>query len=154
MTDHVLSVKRILIVEDDADVRMTTAEALLDVGYQVDCAADGQEALWHIEQNRHSLPGLIICDLTMPRMDGLQFLTWMWGQRDLPDIPTLVVTGSGRSVVTLEAGAFIVGSLSKPFAMDTLLETVARYVMPEIPDHRSAAGPNGAPALTSGIPNL
>ncbi|MBC7545009.1 MAG: response regulator [Candidatus Sericytochromatia bacterium] len=126
----IVSGDRILVVDDNIDLRTGIVEGLLSAGYRVECAADGQEAVSVIERNMLSLPDLIICNLAMPRMDGLQFLTWMWGQRALPKIPTLIVTGTGHSLTALEAGEFIIGSLIKPFALTTLLDIIARHVVP------------------------
>jgi len=62
---------RILLVEDDFAVRRTLAEVLIDEGYDVDCAANGAEAILSLGSSPR--PRVIILDLWMPYMDGLEF---------------------------------------------------------------------------------
>ncbi len=73
--------QRILIVEDEVDVRETIADALTQAGYQVSVAEDGEVGL-RLAQNEH--PDLILLDLIMPVMDGHEMLRRlrqdMWGK--------------------------------------------------------------------------
>src|SRR2546423_1557697 len=67
------SAKRILFVEDDADVRETVALVLAQEGYVVRTAENGQEALDTYERNRGKM-ALVLMDVQMPKMDGVQAL--------------------------------------------------------------------------------
>jgi len=81
----------ILIIEDDFAIRRTLAEILGDEGYDVRCAADGREGLAMLAE-RSARPKLIILDLWMPLLGGLEF---RWLQRSFAewaDIPVLVIT--------------------------------------------------------------
>ena len=62
---------RILVVEDDADVRYVVSDALQDAGYVVATAVDGTDALDQIDEHP---PDAILLDLMMPSMDGWSFL--------------------------------------------------------------------------------
>lgn len=75
------STKRILIVEDESDIREAMAEAVSDAGFLVDTATNGQEGLDNALKNR---PDLVLLDIRMPVMDGLDMLkhlrTDSWGR--------------------------------------------------------------------------
>src|SRR5512136_2532319 len=74
--------KRVLVVDDEEDIRLLYKEELTDAGYQVDLAADGPEALRKVEQAR---PDLMTVDLRMPGMDGIELLSRVRAMyRDLP----------------------------------------------------------------------
>jgi len=80
--------KRILVVEDDPSVRLTTSELLTAEGYDVSTADDGFDALLHLQQ---TIPDLILSDLNMPNMSGFELLSVV--RRRFPEI--LVVAASG-----------------------------------------------------------
>jgi CheY-like chemotaxis protein len=80
--------KRILVVEDDAGVRLTTSELLTEEGYDVSTADDGFDALLHLQK---AIPDLILSDLNMPHMSGFELLSVV--RRRFPGI--LVVAASG-----------------------------------------------------------
>ena len=84
------SSRRIIVVEDNADLRETLGRALVREGYQVNLASDGAEALCLIRERPYDLA---IIDLVMPRMDGLTMLQELRGL-GLP-LPTIVITAYG-----------------------------------------------------------
>jgi CheY-like chemotaxis protein len=119
--------KRILIVEDEADVAQTFAEVLEVAGYQTLRAANGLEGLEHLRTG--GWPSLIVLDVSMPVLDG-------WGfrreQQLMPGgtaIPVLVVTADpdGRSKASA-LGAH--GCLRKPCTVRALLDEVQRLCGP------------------------
>jgi CheY-like chemotaxis protein len=116
-----ISEKRILVVEDDA----ITSDALKMVleleGYQVDCAANGQEALKHLQQTVEK-PDLILLDLFMPVMDGKQFREEQKSHPAFSHIPVVVLSGADRET-TMDASGYIV----KPFQPDELLKAVRHH---------------------------
>ncbi len=115
---------RILLVEDDADVRGTLAELLEEEGYEVVCATNGEEAL--AELASPSAPSAILLDLAMPVMDGWAFRRRQRSDPRLAAIPTVVISanlpGDPGGVGRLGADAL----LSKPFDLDQLVETLQR----------------------------
>jgi CheY-like chemotaxis protein len=79
---------RVLVVEDDATVRLTISKVLYDEGYDVSTANDGFDALSHLQQ---AIPDLMLSDLNMPQMSGFELLSVV--RRRFPKI--LVVASSG-----------------------------------------------------------
>lgn len=135
---------RILVVDDDLDVRETLADVLSDAGYEVHVAEHGGEALAVLRAAR-DLPGLILLDLAMPVMDGWQFRAEQRRDAMLAEIP--VVTFSARDEHIADA----VERLRKPVALSALLEVAARFcgslddrpssdVPPRAPSNRSDGG--------------
>lgn len=85
--------KRILVVDDEADVRAYLSLALEDVGFEVTTAADGLDAL---EKARQNPPDLISLDLVMPRHSGARCYHDLQKDKSLAKIPVLIVTGHAR----------------------------------------------------------
>jgi two-component system, chemotaxis family, chemotaxis protein CheY len=118
----------VLIVEDDADLRDIELQLLGFHGWPAYAAADGIEGLKALREHR---PSLILLDLAMPRMDGVQFRT---AQRQLPDrrlanVPVVVVSAvhdAPRYKTALNAAEVLV----KPFDPDRLLRAVESHVRP------------------------
>jgi CheY-like chemotaxis protein len=85
--------KRVLVVDDEQDVRDYLQTALEDAGFQVETACDGMEALEAVRKNP---PDLISLDLVMPRHSGAKFYRELQKDKELHKIPVLVVTGHAR----------------------------------------------------------
>ncbi len=115
---------RILVVEDDSDLRSSLAEVLQDEGYEVSCATDGEDALRQLEDAPN--PSAILLDLTMPRMDGWTFRSLQRQDPRLARIPTVVISAAygndPRNVASLAPDAF----LSKPFDLGNLIDALKR----------------------------
>ena len=114
----------ILLVEDDFDVREALAETLRDVGYAVDCASDGVQALDYLRGGGR--PGLILLDLMMPRMSGSEFRMPQKVDPDLSHVPVVLLTADARideKARALEAA----GAIRKPINLDELLTTIERF---------------------------
>ena len=110
---------RILVVDDDADIRQLLRELLERIGYTVDEAEDGKTALRKLFANA---PSLVILDVTMPELDGYQTLERI---RDLSDVPVLMLTARTQElekVRGLSAGAD--DYVAKPFGRQELLARV------------------------------
>jgi DNA-binding response OmpR family regulator len=110
---------RILVVDDDADIRLLLRELLERAGYAVDEAQDGREALRTLFTTP---PALVILDVTMPDMDGYQTLERI---RDLSEVPVLMLTARTQElekVRGLAAGAD--DYVAKPFGRQELLARV------------------------------
>jgi CheY-like chemotaxis protein len=115
----------ILVAEDYADVRMMM-KILLEVhGYTVVEASDGYEA---VEMARLHNPDLILLDLAMPSMDGLEAVSAIRKLDEFADVPIVAVTAYGDIYHdrAIEAGCTAV--VAKPLDFDTLKPLVERYL--------------------------
>jgi two-component system, OmpR family, response regulator MprA len=115
---------RVLVVDDDPEIREIVATALEDDGYTVETASDGVDALRKVSEHE---PDAVILDAMMPIMSGWEFLA-TWRTRPAEHrAPVLVVSAVRDWRTALDAGAQ--GYLSKPFDLDALeaaLESVLR----------------------------
>jgi two-component system chemotaxis response regulator CheY len=120
---------RILVVEDSNVLQMYYAQIFAKIAtYQVSFAKNGREALDHIEKN--GLPDVVVLDINMPVMDGLEFLGHFKGSRNKPPTRVIIVTTEGREddyKRGLEAGAS--AYLKKPFTPEMLVKLVQGLLM-------------------------
>lgn len=126
--------ERILVVEDDDDIREAMQEALACEGFHVDVAKDGLDALGQLDAGGAGAP-LILLDMMMPKMDGEAFLKALRGRPALADAPVVVISGNAAArekASSLHAAACLV----KPFELEELLGLVRRLT--------GAAAPGGA----------
>jgi CheY-like chemotaxis protein len=86
------SAAQVLVVEDDEDLRTLLVEVLKSEDYSVATAANGLEALTWLR--RHAAPALILLDLMMPVMSGLEFRASQLADRSLAEIPVIVLSAS------------------------------------------------------------
>lgn len=117
----------VLIVEDDDETRRLLAEWLEQEGYPVIEARDGREGLTALVGHR---PGIVLLDLRMPRMDGLQFRRAQRCLHDhlLADVPIVVVSGVDDADAQAAAmGA--TGVLRKPIDRETLVHAIASRII-------------------------
>lgn len=120
--------QRVLVIEDNEDIREAVAESLEDAGYGVWLAANGAIAIGELRASS-DLPCLILLDLMMPVMDGAQFLREMRQDPRLSALPVIVVTADGNA--TAKAATLgTQGGLRKPIQLNELLSTVSRYAQP------------------------
>jgi two-component system OmpR family response regulator len=112
--------KRVLVVDDDPDMRRAINEVLVDQGLRVDLAGDGREAL---DRARGAAPALVILDITLPIVDGFTVADEL--RQRFGVLPILAITADGRAPQKARrVGAY--AYLRKPFELDDLLATVAR----------------------------
>ena len=114
----------ILIVDDNPDVRASTAQILELEGYPTATAANGADALAYLRGN--PLPRLILLDLRMPVMDGWEFRRQQRQDPALAAIPVAVLSGADATEQRgdpMDAVRYLV----KPVPLAGLLELVARY---------------------------
>jgi CheY-like chemotaxis protein len=81
--------KKILIVDDEPDVCTYLSRLFEEHGYQVTCAADGNEAMQAVEKDK---PDLISLDLSMPQQSGVRFYRELRARPELSDLPVIFVT--------------------------------------------------------------
>jgi CheY-like chemotaxis protein len=112
-------VSRILVIDDDSDIREVVGEALRFAGHEVATARDGREGL---AQCRIFRPSLILLDLMMPGMNGWEFRAAQQRDPALAGIPVLVVTALGH-----DPDIQVSAVLAKPFRLEDLLAQVRRF---------------------------
>jgi len=113
---------KILIAEDERDIRDLIGFTLQFAGYQVILAADGQEAL---EMALKEIPSLILMDVRMPRMSGYEACRRIKAEPTLKDIPIVFLSAKGQeSEIRLGMDAGAVEYVVKPFAPAELVERV------------------------------
>jgi len=109
--------KRILIVEDNSDLRRMFKTALSLAGFDVDEAGDGLEALRVVEERR---PDLVVLDLVLRALDGLSVQQELAARAATANIPIVIVTGSTIDTDNVDVACV----LRKPVMPDELIRTV------------------------------
>lgn len=110
---------RVLVIDDDLDIRECLADVLETAGYEVYTAPNGLEGLQSVERLG---PCLVVLDLMMPVMTGQEFLRRVRSAQAFKTLPVVVVT-AGVDAQAPGADAL----LSKPFEVDDLLGLVAQH---------------------------
>jgi DNA-binding NtrC family response regulator len=110
----------ILIIDDEKSIRKTLTEILTYEGYKIDEAADGEEGLKKFKEKTYDL---ILCDIKMPKLDGIEFLEK--AKQINPDVPIIIISGHGNIETAVEAvkkGAY--DYISKPPDLNRMLITL------------------------------
>jgi len=118
-----MTASRILVVDDEADIRGLLKEILSEEGYDVDVAADAAQAR---SSRATQVPDLVLLDIWMPDTDGITLLR-EWSQTHGYDCPVVMMSGHGTVETAVEAtrlGAF--DFVEKPLSLTKLLRTVER----------------------------
>jgi CheY-like chemotaxis protein len=118
--------ERILVVDDDLDIRETLAQILEFEGFDVTCASNGREAIDRLKTVR---PGLILLDLMMPVMNGYEFRQAQKAHPEIADIPVIILSADGNVQQKAEA-AGVQAYLKKPIELDVLLSTIRQHCIP------------------------
>ncbi|MDZ7347114.1 MAG: response regulator, partial [candidate division KSB1 bacterium] len=119
-----LAKSKILIVDDERAARYGMRKALAILNAQIDECGDGEEALQQVTQLR---PDVVLCDINMPKINGLEFLRRLREMRLDAHPAVIVVTAYGSEKVAgeaMKAGAY--DYLSKPYEIDELRLIVSR----------------------------
>jgi CheY-like chemotaxis protein len=113
----------ILVVDDDADVRVLLEAYLALEGFDVLTACNGRDALLQLRDTR---PSVILLDLMMPVMDGVEFRRHQQGQPALRDIPVVCLSArhDAKQTATLLG---VAECLAKPFELDMLIAVLRRH---------------------------
>ncbi len=120
-------VKKIVVIDDSRTARQQVKATLVEFGYEVVEAVDGRDGLMKIAANADA--ALIICDINMPVMNGLELLARLRLERPDHQVPVVVLTTEAQPALlqrAKEAGAK--GWIVKPFKPHTFLATVRKLV--------------------------
>jgi DNA-binding response OmpR family regulator len=122
-----MAAKTILLVDDDFELADAVRSVLERQGYRVLMARDGHQGKQMIYEHR---PDLVILDMMMPRMGGYPVLEHFKGKADAP--PVIMITANEGSRHKMYAEILgVVDYIRKPFAMERLLEAVAKTFAPK-----------------------
>ena len=114
---------RILVVDDELQMRQMLRQALECRGHTIDEAADGREALRHFDRQR---PDLVITDLVMPEKEGIETIQAL--RRKCPEIPIIAISGGGRvgpeNYLAMAGQMGANRTFAKPFHVDEILTAV------------------------------
>jgi DNA-binding NtrC family response regulator len=140
------SKNRILIIDDEPNVRLMLETTLASVGYDVTKASDGEVALDILRSSDHHLD-LVLLDLLMPRMDGMELLRRLRSTGN--GVPVVILTAHGsipEAVEAMKLGA--IDFLAKPTTPDALrrvvAEVIARQAIPAPASPASSPAPKPA----------
>lgn len=118
------TMQKILVIDDERAIRNVLKDILSNEGFQVDEAADGEEGWKKFQAANYDL---VLCDIKMPKMDGLEFLQQATAAKQ--DIPIIMISGHGTIETAVDAvkkGAF--DYISKPPDLNRLLVTIRNAV--------------------------
>ncbi|MFN3396103.1 MAG: sigma-54-dependent transcriptional regulator [Thermodesulfovibrionales bacterium] len=119
-----MSRPKILVLDDEEIVRVSCKKCLTPEGYDVDVAANGVEGIAMTENNRYDV---ILTDLKMPDMDGMEFLAKVKERH--PDTKVIMITGYStveHAVKAMRMGAY--NYIEKPFTPDALIDAVKEAI--------------------------
>lgn len=134
-----MSIKEILVVDDEIGIRELLSEILFDEGYRVHLAENAEQARMFRQSKE---PDLVLLDIWMPDTDGLALLK-EWMAERLLTMPVVMMSGHGTIETALEATRIgAVDFLEKPIALQKLLKTVARAMQhgvaaPALPEQKA-----------------
>jgi DNA-binding NtrC family response regulator len=119
--------KRILVVDDEAQIRTMLTQMLEQEGYEIHTAENGEEGLTQV--GRYAFD-LVITDMIMPVKDGLKFIMEL--VRNYPDLKILAISGGGaikaERYLTMAGYLGNIATLEKPFKRDVLLDLVSKQL--------------------------
>ena len=118
----------VVLIVDDADATRTGLAQLLQLlGYQTEEAANGEEGLRRLRENRRI--AVVVLDLLMPEGNGFWFREQQLSDPAIADVPIIVFTGADTSDVLTQA-LKVTEVLQKPVSADVLCAAVSRYCQP------------------------
>ena len=122
---------KLLVVDDEESLLEALAVILSDAGYQVEAVTSSKAALSALQASAGQLPDLIIADIVMPEMTGLQLAEAVRKTPDLKDIPFLFISAFVSSAtedqIASQSNAAI---MRKPFEVEDLLQTIEAMCAP------------------------
>jgi DNA-binding response OmpR family regulator len=121
-----VNVATVIVIEDDPDISLLVAHKLRAAGHRVEVESDGRAGLAAVEQVQ---PDLVVLDLMMPRMNGIEVCEAMRARPELVDTPVLMLTAKAQEADLERAYAVGVDEyLQKPFSTRELVVRVERLL--------------------------
>jgi CheY-like chemotaxis protein len=118
----------VLVVDDDEVIRQLLASILTDEGYRVRSAGDAYQAIEEVSQ---ATPGLLLLDLMMPGVSGVELLTRLRRDQRWQELPVILISAHPRlHEIAQELGAR--AALTKPFNVSTLVSQVGQIFHPSL----------------------
>jgi two-component system chemotaxis response regulator CheY len=122
-TNWWVAMKKILVIDDSPTVRQQVGLALSQAGFQVVEAIDGVDAIAKVDASI----AMLICDVNMPRMNGLELLEKLRGDARWKALPVVMLTTEGQpGLIERAKKAGVKGWIIKPFRADLLVAAVQR----------------------------
>ena len=115
----------VLVIDDEEPIRRLASHVLALVGYEVECAADGAEAVERFTA-RPDAYACVVLDMTMPKLSGAETFAALRQVR--PRLPVVLSSGYAEQEAARRFGADPTGFLAKPWSPDALIEAVARAI--------------------------
>jgi DNA-binding NtrC family response regulator len=126
-----MKAKKVLIVDDEKNIRMTISQSMADINVETDTAVNGEEALSKLKDTEEF--GIVLLDLRMPGMDGMEVLEKL--RKERPDIHVVIITAHGTihsAVDAMKLGA--VDFIQKPFTPKEIRYLVSKIIKGETLD--------------------
>src|SRR5215813_9427934 len=112
---------KILLAEDDDDLRSLYGYMLLAAGYKVSAVRNGLEALAEIQVNR---PDVVVADIAMPVLNGLDLIMAIRSNDDLANLPIVAITSFGEEICELARGVGATSAIEKPTELERMREVI------------------------------
>lgn len=122
-----INTRPVLLVEDDSIDAMTVKRALLDLGLQtlIVRSTNGEEALQYLRDDTSEKPSIILLDLNMPKMNGIEFLRIIKSDENLKTIPVIVLTTSKEDHDVIDSFELsVAGYMIKPVDYKQFVEAM------------------------------
>ena len=122
--------KQVLLADDDTLTRQLMGHALRECGYEVIEAADGHEAYRQVQVHA---PSVVLLDINMPGMNGLEFLDRLRRIPRRKDVPVIMITASSDKEEILRAANLGIEDyiLKTNFSVESLLDMIEKYMLDE-----------------------
>lgn len=121
----------VLLAEDNEDMRQLYSLVLSQAGFEVREALNGKEALAAVKQSR---PDVLITDIMMPVMDGLELIARIKREPDLSDLPIIAISAYGGEYLSRAYTVGATGVVGKPIDPDSLIDAVI-HALPTQTNH-------------------
>ena len=136
---------KVLLAEDDDDLRSLYGYMLLAAGYKVNPVRNGLQALAEIQVNR---PDVVVTDITMPVLSGLDLIVAVRSNDELADLPVVAITSFGEGICKLARAAGATDAIDKPTDITRMREVIdAAVSRPSSVKLRSSGGPPSEPSV-------
>src|SRR5262245_21049980 len=136
---------KILLAEDDDDLRALYGYMLAAAGYKVNAVRNGLQAFAEIQVNR---PDVVVTDIAIPVLNGLDLIMVLRSNDELADLPVVAITSFGEEICELARAAGASNAIDKPTELERMREVIEAAVFrSSSARHHSNGGPLSEPSL-------